>query len=340
MSWENEKLKKDLDGENDRLIQLHKTIKDHFRQSESTVQHNYEVDFRPPFRCCKPKCGATFVDVKHLSSHSSCGKKHMGILQAVLQDRLGCKMVEEEIRGKGDDELNVYISLWLALQQLRVCFVGSPGYVDASSKVMDYIKDLANKRVVVPVYKTTSRHYIDPCSLMALNWWTMQQILNQYNAASCNIDEGVDFKRSEAYQRFKNNLRNRRLEELNKARENVLNEAFEVRILEARELKVELQNLKIHQMESDLAMEACNTHLLQACEDIFADVTAAAAVEYVVERKVVTSVVNGILKEVVRNAVQELAILKMDLPGKAVNGIIDASAALIRANVMDIMVQQ
>ncbi len=337
MSWENEKLRKDLDSENDRLIQLQKTIDDNCRQASSTVTHNFEVDHPPPFRCYKPNCSATFVDVKHLARHSSCGKKHMGTLQSVLQERFGCKMVEEEIGEKGGDEvINLDIRLWLALQQLRVCFVGSLGYNDASFTVIGYIKDLANKMVVVPVYKTTTSGYIDPSSLMSLHWWTLQQILNHYNAC----DEGGGFKRSEGYQRFKNDLRNRRSEDINKARDKVLSEAFQVRILEARALKVELQNLKTYQMESDLATEACNNQLMLTCEAIFADVTAYATVKYVAERKAITSVVNGIFKELVQKAAYELAILKRDIPGKAVNGIIDASVALTRSREADILVWQ
>ncbi len=336
LSWENEKLRKDLDNEDNRLVQLQKTIEDSCRPTLGTVKHNFEAEQPPPFRCCKPNCGATFVDVKHLSNHSSCGKKHMGALQAVLQDQFGYNMVKEEIGGKGFDKVDLDICLWLSLQQLRVCFVGSPAYVDASTKAIGYIKDLANKMVVVPVYKTTTTHgYIDPSSLMSLNWWTLQQILNHYSNL---YNEGGGVKRSEAYQKFKDILRNMKTEDRNKAREKILSEAYHNRILEARVLKVELQNLKTYQMESDLAIEACNTQLLFTCEAIFVDVTAAATVEYVAERKAVTSVVNSILKELVQKAVQELTILKRDLPGKALNGIIDASVALTRAHQVDTMV--
>ncbi len=335
MSWESQKLRKDLDSENNRLIQLQKTIDENSRMVSSTVTHNFEVDHPPPFRCYKPNCGATFVDVKHLAHHSSCGKKHMGTLQSVLQDRFGCKMVEEDIGEKGEDAvMNIDIRLWLALQQLRICFVGSLGYNDASSAVISYIKDLAKKMVVVPVYRTTTRGCIDPSSLMSLHWWTLQQILNHYNACG----EGGGFKRSECYQRYKNDMRNRRLENINKARDRIVREAFQVRILEARALKVELQNLKTYQMESSLATEACNHQLMFTCEAFFADGAAAATVEYVAERKAVTSIVNGVFKEIVQKVANELVILKRDIPGKAVNGIIDVSVALARSREADVLV--
>ncbi len=74
------------------------------------------------------------------------------------------------------------------------------------------------------------------------------------------------------------------------------------------------------------------------CEAIFADGAAAATVEYVAERKAVTSIVNGVFKEIVQKVANELVILKRDIPGKAVNGIIDVSVALARSREADVLV--
>jgi hypothetical protein len=316
-------------------------VKDHFTCGKFAVQHNFEAENPPPFRCAIPSCDCTFILLSHCEKHvcKLGGSPPLSRLSALLQDPEGLIAAQTyigQVYG-GSSEPYIILRLWQSLQMLRNLRCGSSEYEEAAQSILEMYfatsgersdgeeQDLAADEVGSHS-AATSVVYSVPLAVTTLSF-PGARILEPFQVANLQLGAtklllehlGEQFQSSTTFLRYRDGKMEEWQSKLARAEEIVMANAKHTALQYAREVKAALIVAGGEAMQLKAAEEATSSAVTMLEDELIDEAVGWTALILMAERKVASKVVSSLLTDAVSEVASDIAAEQEPPPPKEVD---------------------